>query len=214
LIKYLSNQLPTATHARLYIRSVRGGVSRGTARSGIENMHRQGRIRRDSEIIQVPPAWQVKEIDFGRGPVKLVSIGWGDVSTVYHSTGIPNIETYMAFPPMMINAMYASRVIGPLLYLRPVKEFLKWLIRLFLPPGPSPERNENGFSLMIAEVSDGEKTLQAKLRTPEGYRLTALTSVEIMKRILSDPQPGFHTPSSAFGPDFILGFPRVEREDL
>lgn len=215
LIKYLSNQLPTATHARLYIRSVRGGVSRGTARSGIENMHRQGRIRRDGKIIQVPPAWQVKEIDFGRGPVKLVSIGWGDVSTAYHSTGIPNIETYMAFPPMMIDAMYASRVIGPLLYLRPVKEFLKWLVRLFLPPGPSPERNENGFSLMIAEVSDGKRTLRAKLRTPEGYRLTALTSVEIMKRILSsDHKPGFHTPSTAFGPDFILQFPGVVREDL
>jgi short subunit dehydrogenase-like uncharacterized protein len=215
LIKYLSNKLPTATHARLYIRSVRGGVSRGTAQSGIENMHRQGRIRRAGKIIQVPPAWQVRDIDFGRGPVKAVSIGWGDVSTAYHSTGIPNIETYMAFPSAMINVLYASRVIGPLLYLRPVKEFLKWLIRVFLPPGPSRERNENGFSLMIAEVSDGEKTLRARLRTPEGYRLTALTSVEIMKRILSsDCKPGFQTPSSAFGPDFILGFPGVEREDL
>ncbi|MBI5841054.1 MAG: saccharopine dehydrogenase NADP-binding domain-containing protein [Chloroflexi bacterium] len=214
LIKYLSNKLPTATHLRLYIRSVRGGVSRGTARSGIENMHRQGRIRRDGKIVQVPPAWQVKEIDFGRGPVKLVSIGWGDVSTAYHSTGIPNVETYMAFPPAMINWLYASRVIGPLLYLRPVKELLKWLIKVFFAPGPSRERNENGFSLMIAEVTDGQKTLRAKLRTPEGYRLTALTSVEIMKRLLSAPVAGFHTPSSFFGPDFILQFPGVEREDL
>jgi short subunit dehydrogenase-like uncharacterized protein len=214
LIKYLSNKLPTATHARLYIRSVRGGVSRGTAQSGIENMHRQGRIRRAGKIIRVPPAWQVKQMEFGRGPVKLVSIGWGDVSTAYHSTGIPNIETYMAFPPVMINFLYATRVIGPLLYLHPVKESLKWLVRTFLPSGPSRERNENGFSLMIAEVSDESKTLRARLRTPEGYRLTALTSVEIMKRILTVPKPGFHTPSSAFGPEFILEFPGVEREDL
>jgi short subunit dehydrogenase-like uncharacterized protein len=214
LIKYLSNQLPTATHARLYIRSVRGGVSRGTARSGIENMHRQGRIRRDGKIVQVPPAWQVRRVDFGRGPVRLVSIGWGDVSTAYHSTGIPNIETYMAFPPAMINLLYASRVIGPLLYLRPVKELLKWLIGSILPPGPSRERNENGFSLMIGEVSEGGRTLRAKLRTPEGYRLTALTSIEIMKRVLSAPVAGFHTPSSFLGPDFILQFPGVEREDL
>ena len=214
LIKYLSEKLPTATHARLYIRSVRGGISRGTARSGIENMPRQGRIRRDGRIVQVPPAWQVKHVDFGRGPVKLVSIGWGDVSTAYHSTRIPNVETYMAFPPAMINLMYASRVIGPLLYLRPIKELLKWLIGVFLPPGPSRERNNNGYSLIVGEVSDGERTLRAKLRTPEAYRLTALTSVEIMKHVLSAPQAGFQTPSKAFGPDFILQFPGVEREEL
>jgi short subunit dehydrogenase-like uncharacterized protein len=95
-----------------------------------------------------------------------------------------------------------------------VKEILKWLVRVFLPPGPSRERNKNGFSLMIAEVSDGGKTLRARLRTPEAYRLTALTSVEIIKRILSAPKPGFYTPGYAFGPEFILEFPGVERVDL
>jgi len=215
LAKYLSDKLPTSTRLRLYIRSVRGGVSRGTARSGIENMHRQGRIRRDGKIVQVPPAWRVRRMDFGRGPVKTVSIGWGDVSTAYHSTRIPNVEVYMAFPPALIGALYASRVIGPVLYSRPVRELLKRLVGVFLPPGPSRERNENGFSLMIAEVSDGQKTLRAKLRTPEGYRLTALTSVEIMKRILSsDLKPGFQTPSRVYGPEFIMQFPGVEREDL
>jgi len=214
LIKYLSDRLPSATHARLYIRSLRGGVSRGTAQSSIENMHRQGRIRRNGKIIPVPPAWQVQEVDFGSGPVRLVSIGWGDVSTVYHSTGIPNVETYMALPRLLISFLYASRIIGPLLYLRPVKQFLKWLVRTLLPPGPSRALNENGFTLMIGEVSNGDRTLRARLRTPEGYRLTALTSVEIMRRILAGARPGFHTPASFFGPDFILQFPGVEREDL
>jgi short subunit dehydrogenase-like uncharacterized protein len=229
LSAYLAGRLPGASQFNLYIRSVGAGVSRGTARSGIENMHRQGRIRRDGKITQVPAAWRVKQIDFGRGPVKVISVGWGDVSTAYHSTGIPNVETYMAFPSALVYAMYASRVIGPVLYARPVKEMLKWLVRTFFAPGPSREQNEKGFSLLIGEVSDGRQTLRARLRTPEGYRLTALISVEIMKRILSaDPsagstswdsagqpfKPGFQTPSRAYGPDFILGFPGVRREDL
>jgi short subunit dehydrogenase-like uncharacterized protein len=92
LAAYLKQHLPTATHFRLFLRGVGGGVSRGTARSGIENMHRQGRIRKDGKIVQVPPAWQVLEQDFGRGPVPVVSIGWGDVSTAYHSTGIPDVQ--------------------------------------------------------------------------------------------------------------------------
>lgn len=215
LAAYLKQKLPAATHFRLFLRGVGGGVSRGTARSGAENIHRQGRIRRDGKVTQVPPAWQVLEQDFGRGPVKTVSVGWGDVSTAYHSTGVPNIETYFAFPQTAIRFLKISRFIGPLVYSRPVRNLLKWLIGIVIPSGPSREQNENGFSLMVGEMRDAERVVRAKLRTPEGYRLTALTTVEIMKRILSgDYKPGFQTPSLAYGADFILRFDGVEREDL
>ena len=113
LAAHLKKRLPGATHLRLFLRGVGAGVSRGTAKSAIENMHRQGMIRKDGELMQVPPAWKVLKQDFGRGPVKVVSVGWGDVSTAYHSTGIPNVETYFAFPQTMINLMYDMRVIGP-----------------------------------------------------------------------------------------------------
>lgn len=223
LAAHLKGRLPTATHFRLFIQGVGGGVSRGTAVSGIENMHRQGRIRRDGKIVQVPPAWQVLEQDFGRGPKKAVSIGWGDVSTAYHSTGVPNIETYFAVKSSAINLLRLTRVIGPLLYTRLARNLLQWIIRWANPHGPSPEKNRNGFNLMVGEMRDAEKIVRTKLRVPEGYRLTALTTVEIMKRILNgDPstgsgqgyKPGFQTPSLAYGKDFIMQFEGVEREDL
>ena len=215
LAAYLKGRLPTATHFRLFIRGVGGGVSRGTARSGAENMHRQGRIRKAGKIVQVPPAWQVLEQDFGRGPVKVVSIGWGDVSTSYHSTGVPNIETYFAVKSPAILLLRLTRAIGPLIYTRPVRNFLKWVIGWANPHGPSPEQNKNGFNLMVGEMRDADKVIRTKLRTPEGYRITALTTVEIMKRILKgDYKPGFQTPSLAYGMDFIMQFEGVEREDL
>lgn len=215
LAAHLKGRLPTATHFRLFLRGVGGGVSRGTARSGVENMHRQGRIRREGKVVQVPPAWQVLEQDFGRGPVQVVSVGWGDVSTAYHSTGVPNIETYFAFPRIAIRFLKLSRSIGPLVYSRPVRSLLKWLIGFVLPPGPSRDQNENGFSLIVGEMRDAERVVRARLRTPEGYRCTALTAVEIMKRMLSgDYQPGFQTPSLAYGADFIMQFDGVEREEL
>lgn len=215
LSTYLAGKLRGATRLELYIKSVGSGVSRGTARSGIENSHRQGRIRRAGKIVSVPNVWDTKYVDFGRGPSRLVSVGWGDVSTAYHSTGIPNVTVYMSFPAAMINMMRLTRFAGPLLYTRTAKDFIKWLIGKFLPAGPSREQNENGFSLLIAEVRADGQTVRAKLHTPEAYRLTALTSVEIMKRILaSDYQPGFQTPSKAYGSDFILQFPGVTREDL
>ncbi|MCE9644725.1 MAG: saccharopine dehydrogenase NADP-binding domain-containing protein [Chloroflexi bacterium] len=215
LIAYAAGKLSGATHLELFIKSIGGGVSRGTARSGIENSQRQGRIRRDGKIISVPNVWDSKYVDFGRGPSRLISMGWGDVSTAYHSTGIPNVTVYMSFPAVMVNLMRLTRFVGPILYTRWARDFIKWLIGKFFAPGPSRKQNENGFSLLIAEVTDGKQTVRAKLRTPEAYHLTALTSVEMMKRILSsDYKIGFQTPSKAYGTDFILGFNGVQREDL
>lgn len=215
LIAHVAKKLSSATHLELYIKSVGGGVSRGTARSGIENSHRQGRIRRDGKIVRVSNVWDTKYVDFGRGKTRLVSVGWGDVSTAYHSTGIPNVTVYMSFPKAMVNAMRLTRFIGPVLYTRSARDFIKWLIGKFLAPGPTRKQNENGFSLLIAEASGGNQTVRAKLRTPEGYHLTALTSVEIMNRILSSNlKTGFQTPSRVYGADFILQFAGVTREDM
>ena len=215
LIAYTARKLPGANDLKLYIKSIGSGVSRGTARSGVENSHRAGRIRRDGKIVSVPNLYDSKEVDFGRGPTRLVTMGWGDVSTAYHSTGIPNVTVYMGFPKVMISMMKFTKIGGPLLYTRTARNFIKWLIGIFFAPGPSREQNKTGFSLLIAEVTDGTKTVRAKLRTPEAYYLTALTSVEIMKRILSnDLKPGFQTPSKVYGADFILQFAGVQRDDL
>ena len=177
LIAHVAKKLEGATHLEIYIKSIGSGVSRGTARSGIENMQRQGRVRRDGKIVSVPNVWGSKQVDFGRGPSRVVSVGWGDVSTAYHSTGIPNVTAYMGFPAAMVNGMRLTRYFGFLLYNRTTKDFIKWLIGIFLKTGPSRNQNENGFSLMIAEATDGKQTVRAKLRTPEAYHLTALTAV-------------------------------------
>ena len=216
LASHLNQRLLSASHLRLFIRGVGAGASRGTAKSAVENMHRGGMIRRDGKLVQVPPAWHVREQDFGRGPVRTVTIGWGDVSTAYYSTGIPNIETYFAFPNSYINVLKSMRVIGPLLYNRPAKNFLKFMINRFTEPGPNEEKRKQGFAIMIGEVTDphGGRAV-SKLISPEGYTCTALTTVEIMKRILNgEIKPGFQTPSLAYGADFILQFEGVTREDL
>jgi short subunit dehydrogenase-like uncharacterized protein len=55
----------------------------------------------------------------------------------------------------------------------------------------------------------------SRLLTPEGYTLTAMTSLEIVRRILAgEAMPGFQTPSRVFGADFISGFDGCGREDL
>ena len=215
LAAHLKQRLPSARQLRIFVRGVGAGVSRGTAKSAVENMHRQGMIRRDGELVQVPPAWNVRERDFGRGYTRVVSVGWGDVSTAYYSTGIPNIEAYFAFPESVIRLMRAMRVVGPLFYNRLAKSLLKSLINTFV-TGPVEARRKKASAIVVGEVlgPKGERAA-SRLITPEGYTCTALTTVEIMKRLLqNDLKTGFQTPSLAYGPNFIMQFEGVRREDL
>lgn len=215
LAAHLKRLLPSATHLRLFIRGTGAGASRGTLTSAIENMQRGGMLRRDGMLVRVPVGWRTPRVDFGRGPIQTALIGWGDVSTAYHSTGIPNVETYMALPRTLVNAMPLTNAFMPVLSSRPVKALLKSLLR-FLPPGPPADRREKGIALLLGEVTDDAGGVaRSRLQTREGYTLTAMTAVEIAKRILAgDFKPGFQTPSLAYGPDFILSFPGSHRTDL
>src|SRR6185437_4045090 len=91
------------------------GLSRGTAATMLLNVDRGGAVRRSGKITRVPAAWRQRDIDFGDRVRRVVTLPWGDVSTAFHSTGIPNIEVYTAAPRSAVRGMMASRYVGWLL---------------------------------------------------------------------------------------------------
>jgi short subunit dehydrogenase-like uncharacterized protein len=97
----------------------------------------------------------------------------------------------------------------------PMQAMLK-LSACFLPEGPTDAERAAGFGLLLGEAvnAKGEKMI-SRLRTLEGYTLTAVTTLEAAKRILGgNAEPGFQTPSRSFGPDFILSFEGCSRIDV
>ncbi|HEY0004498.1 MAG TPA: saccharopine dehydrogenase NADP-binding domain-containing protein [Pyrinomonadaceae bacterium] len=214
LAAYLKSRLPSATNLALGIQGL-GRISRGTATTMIENIDRGGLVRRAGKLKSVPAAWKTRSMDFGRGPVKAVTIPWGDVATAFYSTGIPNIEVYAAIPASMRLMMRLGRPFGWLLGSQPVQRFLKKRLDA-QPPGPSDAERARGKSFVWGEVRDDSGNVRrARLRGPEGYTLTALTALSIVRKVLAGQAPhGFKTPSLAYGPDFILEIEGVEREDL
>ena len=214
LAAHLKRRLPAATRLALGIQGG-GRVSHGTATTVVENINRGGLIRRDGKLAPVPAAWKTRSIDFGRGPARAVTIPWGDVSTAFYSTGIPNIEVYMQAPTSLRLMMKASRYLGWLLGSRAVQGFLKRRIKK-QPAGPTDEERRRGESLVWGEVEDesGQKKV-SRIRCPEGYTLTALTALAIVERVLAgEIESGFKTPSLAYGADFITEIKGVTREDL
>ena len=214
LAAHLKSRMPDAVSLTLAFQAF-SRPSHGTATTMIENMHRGGLVRRAGKLNPVPSGWATREIDFGKGPVKAMSIPWGDVSTAWVSTSIPDIQVFMAAPLGMRVMSKASRYLGWLMGTEGVINFFKKKIDAG-PPGPNAEQRRRGASHFWGEVRNAAgQTMSARLDTMEGYALTALTAWDIAKRTIDgQAQPGFHTPSQVFGADYILGFAGSKRVDL
>jgi short subunit dehydrogenase-like uncharacterized protein len=212
LAAHLKQRLPSAQKLSLAFKAL-SRPSQGTMRTTIEGLSSGGKIRQAGQITAVPSAWKRRQVDFGRGPVQVVTIPWGDVSTAYYSTGIPNIETYLAAPAGLRAGLSLSRYLQPVLRLGAVRRLLQTLVKS-LPEGPNAEERTRGLSLLWGEVADtaGNRCI-SRMRTPEGYQLTAQTAVSAARKVLSGRVlPGFQTPSLAFGADFILEMEGVIRK--
>ena len=81
------------------------------------------------------PLW-VQEVDFGDGPQSAMSLPWGDVVTAWYTTGIPDIEVYMAVPEPVIRRMRRMPPLVPLLGLAPLPRLAAARARR-PPPGPA-----------------------------------------------------------------------------
>jgi short subunit dehydrogenase-like uncharacterized protein len=212
LAAHLKERLPSATHLALGFQ-VGSTVSRGTATTMAENLHRGGVVRKDGVLTPVPAGYKSREIDFGRGSVSAVTIPWGDVATAFHSTGIPNVEVYTAAPGATRAMLKLARVAAPLLATAGVQALLKAAIQR-APRGPSADQRASARSYLWGEARDAMRTVVSRLSTPESYALTVQTALAAVEKVRAGgARPGFLTPSLAFGADFILHIPGVSRTD-
>jgi short subunit dehydrogenase-like uncharacterized protein len=96
---------------------------------------------------------------------------------------------------------------------------MRWLLKQVInhqPAGPSLEMRQKARSRLWGEARDAQgHQAVCRMEAPDGYALTVETALAIVKRVLSgDVKPGFQTPASAYGADFILEFEGVLREDI
>lgn len=210
LAVHLAQQLPDATHLELALDSDRGAASRGTLNTMVEALPHIGAERIEGKIVPRPPAFDAREIEFSFARRWAMTIPWGDIASAYRSTGIPNIRVYMGASPKRIARLRRIAPLLPLLGSRTVKKALQWSIRR-QPLGPAEEIRESARSCFWGSVRNAEgDSRKALVEAPEGYKLTAMTAVECLQRVLDgELEPGAWTPATAFGADFIKTFEGV-----
>jgi short subunit dehydrogenase-like uncharacterized protein len=199
----LAQELPDANELWLAFYASRGGISRGTMKTMIEGIDQGGAIRRDGKIVNVPMLYDVREIDFSCGKRLAMTIPWGDVSTAFHSTGIPNIRVYNAASPRAIRRLRIMKPCIPLLGLKPVKRLLHSFANRR--GGPSPEARTEGRMYLWGRVTNASGAAIAMTKTtPEGYEFTVISSIAAVERVLAAPRRGgSFTPSKFFGAHFV-----------
>jgi short subunit dehydrogenase-like uncharacterized protein len=208
----LKDALPDATHLTMAFKSKSGRVSPGTAKTILEGFAQGGAIRRDGKLTKIPIVSLSRKIPYASGESLSVSIPWGDVSTAFYSTGIPNIEFYTAVPGMRLLQMKMMRYFSLLIRLGLVQRLVKWWIG-FSVKGPEMSERQSDSTELYGEVVNaaGEKKALV-MSTPNGYDLTFDAAVSAVERCLSleKVEAGAQTPSSAFGKDFVTSLKGVK----
>jgi short subunit dehydrogenase-like uncharacterized protein len=212
LALYLRNELPTATSLSLAFYGL-GKISHGTQATMTMNIGKGGAIRENGEIKSVPAAYKTREIDFGDVKKLGVTIPWGDVSTAYYTTGIPNIEVYTVVPDPQLTLLKLSRYLGWVLATGPIQNYLQKQIP---DGGPDSFERAKGKTYLWGKVTDEQgNSAEARQICPEGYTTTYLSALAIAEKILDgNYTPGFQTPAKMYGADLILEIEGVTRENV
>ncbi|MCX5580079.1 saccharopine dehydrogenase family protein [Kaistia terrae] len=160
---------------------VAGGFSRGSAVSASENLNTQLLHRVDGELVVRGPNG-VRDFDFGNGPATSFPVTLPDLITIWRTTDIPNIETYVyltdgAFPEGDLAAM---------------------------PDGPTPDQREaNRYHAAVEVTGEDGTVVRSVLETVNGYTFTTIAAAEAARRVLNgEVRPGFQTPTGLFGAGF------------
>ncbi|MBD0364901.1 MAG: saccharopine dehydrogenase NADP-binding domain-containing protein [Flavisolibacter sp.] len=211
----LKKALPDAISLKLAFATLGGAVSHGTAQSMLIRLGEKGAVRKNGQIVRVPLGQKGMWVDFGVKKLFVMTIPWGDVATAYYTTGIPDIEAYTGISPTIYRLLKVQGLFNWALR----TPFIRKLIKKRLdkqPAGPSDDMRAKAMSLVWGQVTNAAgKRATARLSSPDGYTLTAYSSLLMVQKVLQGKfTTGYQTPATAYGEDFVLEIPGVKREPV
>jgi short subunit dehydrogenase-like uncharacterized protein len=135
--------------------------------------------------------------------------------TAWHTTGIPNITTYMEMPrgaPQFLRFTYP--LLKRMLAVDSIRHGAERLIESRMHGPDATARSQNRSHLWAeARAADGRRA-QAWLDLPESYAFTAVSSLRAVEEVLAQKPLGAQTPARAFGADFVLSIPGCQRQEV
>jgi short subunit dehydrogenase-like uncharacterized protein len=210
----LKSQLPDATYLALgFDANLR--PSPGTAKTTIEGLAVGGCIRSSGRLTKVAHAFRERDIDFGNGSKGSVTIPWGDVSTAYFTTAIPNIEVYTPMSPKRIAALRRLNWLGGLLRVGPVQSFAKRRVARGVKGPDAAMRERNPAHVWGEAQAPSGVAVAARIRVANPYDVTVEAALGVLQHLLAHPGAvGYRTPSQLMGSRYVEALPGSGRMEI
>jgi short subunit dehydrogenase-like uncharacterized protein len=201
----LKKQMPDATHLEIAFIPLGGQISHGTATTMAGKAGEGGVVRENGQFVKKPLGHAGKWITVNEKKLFVMSIPWGDVSTAYVSTGIPNIITYTGMKPSVYRMLKFQFLFNWLLRTKFIRSFIQKKINN-APAGPTDEQRAKAKTYLWAKVYNAkgeEQTLS--IVTTDGYTVTYEGCLLIAQKILAgNYKSGYQTPATAYGENLIF----------
>jgi short subunit dehydrogenase-like uncharacterized protein len=208
----LKKKLPEAVSLKLAFATLGGGLSHGTATTMANKLGEGGAVRKNGKIKKDALGKKGMKVDFGIKKLFVMSIPWGDISTAYFSTGIPDIESYTGINKKVYYFLKFQVLFNWLLRTGYVRRLIQRKIEK-RPAGPSDEQRSKSRSLVWGEVVDAKgNKINSCITTPDGYTLSAFSCLLIAQKIINgNYKTGYQTPASAYSENLVYEIPGVQR---
>ena len=158
LASQLKDLIPDSKSLELAFTTKGGRLSRGTAKTMIENSDRGHLVRVDGQLMEHPLGKLTKEIDYGSFKQLSVGISWGDISTAYFSTGIENITVFTGTDGKQLKSLKMAHRLRGLLGLGFIKRFIQKQIDK-KPAGPSEKSRKRSETFLWGQVTNASRII-------------------------------------------------------
>lgn len=210
LANSLASRLPDATQLDMAFFGS-GSGSAGSAKTVLGMMADKCMVRRNGKLQRLPLAALTRSVAFSDREAFCMSVTWGDISSAWRSTGIPNITMYMATTREAAKKMRRFSPLTVLLTIPFLRNKLFSKIDQSV-QGPDAETRQSSCMRLWGRATNARgEAVEATVDTPEGFTLTTQSALLCVEKILSGSTAGgCFTPTQVFGVEFALGIPGIE----
>lgn len=191
------------------------GASRGTVLSSLGIVAEGGKVRRGGRLETRPLGRGARDIHMWRGNrrgtlrrLRAVPAPMPELVAAWKTTGVENITTYLALPR---HQAWPMELLGPSLPRLLRHEAIADHLRRRLERSELRPKNDHRAQAWARARGEGGAVAEAWLDLPEPYSFTASSAVRAVEACFALRPKGVKTPAEAFGEDFVLRVPSVER---
>jgi len=203
----LKENLPDAQSLTLAFKT-EGGISAGTAKTGVEIFRKGGKIRREGELENIPLGKKTRKISFQGSEVDVSCFPLADLATAYRTTNITNIETYIPLSEEKNKKLRYMQYARYLLAFPPIEKIVKNKVGKRSDPSKEVRAKTTAQIWGHAENQAGKNVI-VEMTTADPYDVTVESALGIMEYLMEFEvsRGGYYTPANLMGSNYICALP-------